>query len=94
LGENLTPFPKPRSEGRLVRSGIYSRVRHPLYTSVFLAALGWALLWQSWPALLVALSLAPFFEAKARREETWLREQFAEYDDYTRHTHRFLPWIY
>jgi protein-S-isoprenylcysteine O-methyltransferase Ste14 len=94
LRGNLTPFPKPRPGGSLVRSGIYAWVRHPLYTSVLLSAIGWALAWQSWPALLAALCLAPFFEAKARREENWLREQFAEYAEYARQTRRFIPWIY
>ena len=51
---------------------------HPLYTSVIAVALGWALVWQSWPALLVAATLIPFFAAKARREERWLREKFPQ----------------
>ena len=49
LGGNLTPFPKPSAGGRLVRTGIYGLMRHPLYTAVFCGALGWALVWRSWP---------------------------------------------
>jgi protein-S-isoprenylcysteine O-methyltransferase Ste14 len=59
-----------------------------------LASLGWALIWRSWPALLAALALAPFFDAKARVEERWLREQFADYAGYTRRVRRFIPWVY
>lgn len=92
LGRNLTPFPKPGEHAPLVRHGIYAVIRHPLYTSVIAAALGWALVWQSWPALLVAASLIPFFHAKARREERWLREKFPEYADYERQVRRFFPW--
>ena len=77
-----------------MRHGIYSVMRHPLYTSVMLASLGWALLWQSGPALVAALLLAPFFDAKARREERWLAERFPDYGDYQRRVARFLPWIY
>ncbi len=91
LGRNLTPLPQPRPEGKLVRRGIYARVRHPLYTSVILMALGWALFWRSWPALLVALALIPFFHAKVRREERWLHERFPEYADYARRVPRFFP---
>jgi protein-S-isoprenylcysteine O-methyltransferase Ste14 len=94
LGANLTPFPKPRPQARLVRSGIYAWVRHPLYTSVILASLGWALIWHSWPAVLAAFCLALFFHAKARREEVWLRAQYPEYAEYTRDSNRFIPWIY
>jgi len=93
LGRNLTPFPKPKERAQLVRHGIYARIRHPLYTSVIAAALGWALVWQSWPALLVAAALIPFFDAKARREERWLREEFPESAEYEQRVRRFTPWL-
>ena len=92
LGRNLTPYPKPGEQAQLVRHGIYAVIRHPLYTSVISVSVGWALVWQSWPALLVALSLIPFFHAKARREERWLRDKFPEYPDYERQVRGFLPW--
>jgi protein-S-isoprenylcysteine O-methyltransferase Ste14 len=91
LGRNRTPFPQPRVNSELIQGGIYARVRHPLYTSVMLASLGWALIWQSWPALIVALVLIPYFVAKARREEGWLREKFPGYADYEKRVPRFLP---
>ena len=94
LGRNLTPFPKPLLQAQLVRRGIYARIRHPLYTSVVFASIGWALVWHSWPALLAGLALAPFFGAKARREERWLCERFPEYIGYIRDTRRFIPWVY
>lgn len=94
LRGGLTPLPKPGANTKLVRHGIYGLMRHPLYTSVILASLGWALIWQSWPALLAALVLGLFFDAKARREERWLREKFPEYADYARRVRRFIPWVY
>jgi protein-S-isoprenylcysteine O-methyltransferase Ste14 len=75
----------------LVQRGIYARVRHPLYTSVMLASLGWALIWQSGSSLLAALALVPFFHAKARREERWLCETFPDYADYASRVPRFIP---
>ncbi len=92
LGKNLTPFPKPGGQAQLVRHGIYAVIRHPLYLSVMVGAMGWALAWQSWPASLAAASLIPFFLAKARREERWLREKFPEYADYQRQVRGFVPW--
>jgi protein-S-isoprenylcysteine O-methyltransferase Ste14 len=94
LGRNLTPFPKPLNKTQLVQHGIYALIRHPLYMSVFCAAVGWSLVWQSWPALAVALVLAIFFDAKARWEERWLRQKFQDYADYERRVRRFIPWIY
>jgi protein-S-isoprenylcysteine O-methyltransferase Ste14 len=91
LGRNRTPFPQPRAGSELIQRGIYSRVRHPLYTSVMLASLGWALIWQSGAAFWASLMLIPFFHAKARREEEFLRQTFADYADYTRRVPRFWP---
>jgi protein-S-isoprenylcysteine O-methyltransferase Ste14 len=91
LGRNRTPFPQPRAGSNLVQHGIYARLRHPLYTSVMLAALGWSLIWQSGPAFGAALVLIPFFHAKARREERWLNRKFPDYAEYARRVPRFLP---
>jgi protein-S-isoprenylcysteine O-methyltransferase Ste14 len=91
LGRNRTPFPQPRAGSKLVQHGIYARLRHPLYTSVMLVSLGWALIWQSGPAFVVALVLIPFFHAKARREERWLGHKFPGYAEYARRVPRFLP---
>jgi protein-S-isoprenylcysteine O-methyltransferase Ste14 len=94
LGRNLTPFPRPAATTRLVQTGIYGLMRHPLYVAVFCGSAGWALVWRSWPALLAALALAPLLDAKARREERWLRRQFPEYSSYERQVRRFVPWLY
>ncbi len=91
LKTNRTPFPKPGDGSQLVQRGVYAQMRHPLYTSVMLVSLGWALLWQSWPAGLAALAFIPFFASKARREERWLRETFPDYVEYERRVPRFLP---
>lgn len=91
LGRNRTPFPQPQADSQLIQHGLYARLRHPLYTSVMLTAFAWALLWQSWPALIPALALVPFFHAKARREERWLLEKFPGYAEYAQRVPRFLP---
>jgi protein-S-isoprenylcysteine O-methyltransferase Ste14 len=59
-----------------------------------LGSIGWAIAWQSWPAVLVASGLIPFFMAKARHEERFLFDQFPDYADYAKSTKRFLPWVY
>ena len=94
LGRNLTPFPKPAAGAQFVQRGIYGLIRHPLYTAVFCAAAGWSLWRQSWPALAAALALGVFFDAKARREERWLRERFSDYAGYAQRVRRFIPFIY
>jgi protein-S-isoprenylcysteine O-methyltransferase Ste14 len=41
-----------------------------------------------------ALVLALFLDAKARREERWLRRQFPDYADYELKVRRFIPGVY
>ena len=94
LGNNRTPFPRPKDDARLVTTGIYSRVRHPHYLSVICLGFGWALLWRSWPALALAAVQIPFFDAKARYEERWLSTQFSEFTAYARRVKRFIPGVY
>ena len=94
LGRQRTPFPRPKDDARLVTTGLYARMRHPLYAAVIALGLGWALLWQSWPAFIIALLQMPFFDAKARNEEHWLRERFPDYESYRRRVKRFVPGVY
>jgi protein-S-isoprenylcysteine O-methyltransferase Ste14 len=94
LGKARTAFPKPKEDSSLIRHGIYARVRHPLYTAVILLSFGWAFIWQSGLALAVAGAQVPFFVAKARREERWLREQFPDYVAYAERVPRFIPRLW
>jgi protein-S-isoprenylcysteine O-methyltransferase Ste14 len=94
LGGSRTPNPTPKTDAELVQHGIYRRLRHPLYSSVMLASLGWALLWQSAAALLATAVLCVFFDAKARLEERLLLAKFPEYAAYRGLTWRFIPWVY
>jgi protein-S-isoprenylcysteine O-methyltransferase Ste14 len=94
LRENLTPFPKPLDDARLVESGAYRLARHPIYGGLILAAAGWGLLRASPLTLVGALVLAVFFDLKSRREEIWLAEKYPEYPNYRTRTRRLLPWIY
>jgi len=94
LGRNLTPFPRPPAGTQFVQHGIYRLMRHPLYTALICAATGWSLIRSSWPALVASLALAIFFDAKARREERWLRRRFPEYTRYEQRVRRFIPGIY
>ena len=93
LGANLTPLPHPAHQSDLVESGIYGKVRHPIYGGLILLGLGWAFLSAYLPAIPLALLLVPFFWLKSSVEERWLVERFPSYPDYRRRTRRFIAWI-
>ena len=94
LGKNLTPFPKPPAQAQLVRRGIYSIMRHPIYTGLIALSFGWACLWGSGQGVALALIQAVLLDIKARREEHWLREKFPDYDEYAVKVRRLIPWFY
>lgn len=79
---------------RLVTTGIYAHIRHPMYAS--LLALAWAAYLQQ-PSLtgsLIAVfaSLSLLLTAKADEREC-LAYFGAEYEAYMRRTHRFIPGL-
>lgn len=94
LGGSRTPNPTPKAGAELVQHGIYRVLRHPLYSSVMLASVSWALLWQSAAALVASVVLCAFFDAKARLEERLLLARFPEYAAYRGRTWRFVPRVY
>lgn len=94
LGRNRTAYPKPRTGGELVVTGVYGWMRHPLYTSLILLGWAWALGRWSELAGLSTLGLAWFLDAKARREERWLEREYPGYREYRGRVRRFVPGIY
>lgn len=94
LGQNLTPLPHPRDDGQLVQTGIYSLVRHPLYSGVIFLAFTYASWQMSWLHFLGAIALFIFFDAKARKEEVWLTEKFPLYANYRISVKKLIPWVY
>jgi protein-S-isoprenylcysteine O-methyltransferase Ste14 len=94
LGKALTPYPRPLAGARLRQNGPYQFMRHPIYSGVVLASLGWAVWLLSVDGIFCALLLGIFFDRKARREENWLRQQYADYADYAHRVKKFIPGIY
>ena len=55
LSDALTPLPYPRAGASLIQTGIYGRVRHPIYGGIVVGAVGWGLITASIPALGMAV---------------------------------------
>jgi protein-S-isoprenylcysteine O-methyltransferase Ste14 len=80
---------------RLVRSGAYRYIRHPLYASLLALAWGVFLKGPSWPAALLAAVATGALYLTARVEEREnLRIFGAEYAVYMRETHMFIPFVF
>jgi len=93
LAANFSPSLFIRENHVLVTKGIYRRIRHPMYLSFFMWAIGQALLIDNWLAgPLGLLSFAMIYWFRVPREERQLLSQFgAEYETYQKRTGRLLP---
>ncbi|HEY4945484.1 MAG TPA: isoprenylcysteine carboxylmethyltransferase family protein [Candidatus Limnocylindrales bacterium] len=94
LRENMTAVPRPIEGGRLIDSGVYGLVRHPIYTAIVTAGLGWGLATASPAALVATVLLGCFFDLKSRREEAWLLVAYPTYAAYRARVRRLVPFIY
>jgi protein-S-isoprenylcysteine O-methyltransferase Ste14 len=96
LGRFFTVDVTIEKDHELVERGPFRVVRHPSYTGVLLAFVGFALTLRNWAALLIVL--LPIFVAFIRRmnveEEALSRALGARYADYMKRTKRLVPFIY
>jgi protein-S-isoprenylcysteine O-methyltransferase Ste14 len=85
LGEHFTTSFKPKG---LVTTGIFSKIRHPMYFGGTLIYLGLGLLFESVYGLILSLTLiVPLLVYSAMQEEKLLLEEFGEvYIEYKKKT--------
>jgi protein-S-isoprenylcysteine O-methyltransferase Ste14 len=86
LGRFWSGFVGVKTDHRIVDTGPFGLVRHPIYLGLTLAALALALVKATPEALLGAALIFAGFALTARREEAFLSAQLgaAAYDDYRR----------
>ena len=96
LGRFFTVDVTIEKDHELVERGPFRVVRHPSYTGVLLAFVGFALTLRNWAALLIIL--LPIFAAFIRRmnveEDALSRALGSRYADYMRRTKRLVPFVY
>mgnify|MGYP005850981129 CR=1 FL=1 len=79
------------ADHRLVTSGPFALVRHPMYLGGILAEVGALLLYRTWATLLIVLN-APVLVRRAGIEERLLAEQFGEqWEEYRRRVPAWMP---
>jgi protein-S-isoprenylcysteine O-methyltransferase Ste14 len=81
-----------RKNAELTRTGPYGYTRNPLYLGSMMIAFGFAAAAGSW-VILVALAVlfAAIYLPTIQSEEAFLREHFADFDDYAAKVPRLLP---
>jgi len=91
----LTVFPEPRQNAKLLESGPYAVIRHPMYTSVLLVCGSLAFDRMELEGVAVFAVLLFNQLMKLRYEEKLLRRHFGEpYAEYMQRTSAILPYIF
>ena len=80
---------------KLIRTGIYARIRHPMYAGAALLGLGAiAALASLYGLLAVVLTLLPALLYRIKVEEDMLKKQFGkEYEEWASKTSRLIPGL-
>ena len=92
LGKNWSAEVTIREEHKLIRTGPYKYIRHPIYTGLLTSVVGTAIVVSEYRAL---VSLAIFligWTLKAKKEEAFLSQEFGPaFEEHKRLTGFFLP---
>lgn len=95
LGRNWSSKVQLIEGQKLVTTGVYRYIRHPIYAAHWLWALAQPLLLQNWIAGLAGLvTYLPAYFHRVPREEEMLVQHFGdEYLEYIKYTGRVLPIV-
>ena len=92
IGSGITPTSATRKEHKLVTSGPYRWVRHPLYTFGSAMFVAFGLMADNWFIALLGILAFLAMASRTPKEEANLIEKFGdEYRDYMKRTGRYLP---
>ena len=96
LGENWSVTLQVRAHHRLITEGVYRRIRHPMYSSLFLYSIGqWLVLpnWVAGPSYLVTFGI--LYALRVDAEERMMLEAFGpDYEAYMSRTKRLVPGVW
>jgi len=93
LGRFGTPHLTVVHEQRVIRTGIYGYIRHPIYVALSLNLIGWSVLWAApFTLLICGILFGAAIVRRVRIEEAMMLEAFGDdYRSYINETGRFLP---
>lgn len=93
LGKNWSVTLEIREEHKLISSGVYSKIRHPMYTAIWLWVIGQALLLNNFIAGLSGiLFFGLLYFLRVGQEEKMMEANFGDqYIQYKSQTGRIIP---
>ncbi|WP_413288422.1 methyltransferase family protein [Bdellovibrio sp. HCB337] len=94
LGKNYSPLFDTHKPQFIVREGLYSHIRHPVYLCNMMIILGYVLSSSSLWVLISSLWGWGYMVRSILREDQYLASEFPEYAEYQKKTWRILPFIF
>lgn len=94
LSTSLSPFPTPKADGKLIQTGLYKYIRHPIYTGILVCCIGYTVYSSSLYRLIIVALLFLLFSIKVRYEEEKLTLKFPRYKNYMKTSGRFFPRLF
>lgn len=80
---------------KVIDTGLYGIVRHPMYSATILLFLSMPIILGSWVALIVFLCYPLIIAKRIRNEEQVLNEELAGYPEYTQNVrYRLIPFVW
>jgi protein-S-isoprenylcysteine O-methyltransferase Ste14 len=83
------------ADQKVVSTGVYGLVRHPMYVGALIMMVGTPLALDSYWGLLATILAVPILALRIEDEEKMLRQELDGYDDYTHKVHyRLVPGVW
>ena len=90
---NFNIIPEIKEEAKLIITGAYKYIRHPMYFAVLLIMLGVITVNLNMISILLYLFLILVLYLKAKKEELLWVEKSKQYEEYKCKTKMFIPFI-
>ncbi len=91
---NFSVYPEIKQHAKLITTGPYRFIRHPMYISLLIMMIGVALYNYHWINVIGVSMVMLTVINKANIEEKLLLMRFVAYAEYQKKSHRFVPYLY
>ena len=82
LGNSISPMPRPKNHSKLITTGIYSIIRHPMYYSLIIISVGFFIKSLTLYNLILTTLLTLVIIIKIGIEDNYLRRKYKTYKLY------------
>ena len=91
LAQAFYPYPEPKTGAPFITSGIYARVRHPMYLAFLVGSLGLILIKQNLLLIVSTILLTLVLNIKYRFEDRLLSARWDEAKEYQKKVPALIP---